>query len=276
MAEKIKLFELDIDSKNLISSLANTRKEIEALTKAQKENTRTTDEEQKAYEANAVVLKQLQGEYRENQKVLHALSKSQTQTIDTVDDARKALSAVSVLWAQVTKVEGENSKQSQDLAAQKLKLTNRLKELESATGDTRRNVGNYTASILDAVKGTGAFAQIGGQLPSFLGGISNGFKAGQQGSVGFIGGLKGIGGAITATGIGAFVQILALLFTALSKTESVTEPLQRGFAAIGAVVQELTIRGEKLIKALGFLFEGKFEESAKGKHSDNGRGTESL
>lgn len=262
MAEKIKLFELDIDSKSLITSLANTRKEIEALTKAQKENTRSTEEEQQAYEANAVILKQLSAEYRDNQKVLDAVTKAQTKSIDTVDDARKALSAVSVLWAQVTKVEGANSKQAEELAAQKLKLTNRLKELEAATGDTRRNVGNYTQSILEAVKGTGAFAQVGGQLPSFLGGISNGFKAGQGASTGFIGGLKGIGGAITATGIGAFVQVIALLVTGLSKLKVVTDPIEQAFAGIAAIIQELVNRFEVLSEAFGFLLKGEFSKAA--------------
>ena len=262
MAEKIKLFELDIDSKSLITSLANTRKEIEALTKAQKENTRSTEEEQQAYEANAVILKQLSAEYRDNQKVLDAVTKAQTKSIDTVDDARKALSAISVLWAQVTKVEGANSKQAEELAAQKLKLTNRLKELEAATGDTRRNVGNYTQSILEAVKGTGAFAQVGGQLPTFLEGISNGFKAGQGASTGFIGGLKGIGGAITATGIGAFVQVIALLVTGLSKLKVVTDPIEQAFAGIAAIVQELVNRFEVLSEAFGFLLKGEFSKAA--------------
>jgi hypothetical protein len=165
MAEKIKLFELDIDSNNLLKSLADTRKEIEALQKAQKENKKETDEERKAFEANAVILKQLSSEYRNNQKVLDALTKAQTQTIDTVDDARKALSAVSVLWAQVTKVEGENSEQAQELAKRKLELTNRLKQLEGATGDTRRNVGNYTNSLKEALQQTGGLA--GGALKLF-------------------------------------------------------------------------------------------------------------
>jgi hypothetical protein len=159
MAEKIKLFELDIDSNNLLKSLADTRKEIEALNAAQKANKRETEEERKAFEANAVILKQLSSEYRNNQKVLDALTKAQTQTIDTVDDARKALSAVSVLWAQVTRVEGENSEQAQELAKRKLELTNRLKELEGATGDTRRNVGNYTASLKEALQQTGGLAK---------------------------------------------------------------------------------------------------------------------
>lgn len=159
MAEKIKLFELDIDTKNLLTSLSNTRKEIEALQKAQKENRRESEEERKAFEANAIVLKQLSAEYRNNQKVLDAVTKAQTQTIDTVDDARKALSAISVLWAQVTKVEGENSTQAQELATRKLQLTNRLKELEAATGDTRRNVGNYTQSLKDAILQSGGLTQ---------------------------------------------------------------------------------------------------------------------
>lgn len=262
MAEKIKLFEIDIDSKNLLTSLANTRKEIEALQKAQKENLRATAEEQKAFEANAVVLKQLSGEYRNNQKVLDALSKSQTQSIDTVDDARKALSAVSVLWAQVTKLEGEDSVQSKELGARKLELTNRLKELEGATGDTRRNVGNYTASILEAAKASGGFQGVLGGFGNTLNTAAKGFQAAKGGSTGFIAGIKGIGGAITATGIGALVQIVVLLVQSFKSLKVVTDPLEQAFNSISFVINEIVQRGTQLVGAFGFLLKGDFKNAA--------------
>lgn len=262
MAEKIKLFELEIDSERLTKSLVETRKQIEALRLSQKENTKATEEERKAFEQNAVVLKQLETEYRNNQKVLGALTQAMTQNVDTVDDARKSLSAVSTLWAQVTKVEGENSEQAKALAARKLELTNRLKELEGATGDTRRNVGNYTQGILEAAKASGGFT---GQLGAF-GGVLNqaaqGFQAAKGGTTGLIGGLRGVGGAITATGIGALVQIVVLLIQSLSQVKAVTDPLEVAFKAVGAVIGEIVVRAEALFEAFGFLINGQFSKAA--------------
>lgn len=260
--EKVTLFEVDINTQDVTKSLIATQKEIEKLTAVQKDNKKTTDEERKAYIENEAQLKNLQREYRVQSKLLQDLNAIQVDNIQTVEEARRALSAVSTEWARVTKVEGENSVASQKLGSQKLLLTERLKKLEGATGDTRRNVGNYTASIIEAAKATGGFQGLAGGAQQVLGGIVQGFKAGQGGATGFIGGLKGIGGAITATGIGIFLQLLGLLIVALKKTETVTEPLEQAFAAVGAVIQELAIRGEMLLKSLGFLFEGDLKNAA--------------
>src|SRR3972149_3316752 len=66
----------------------------------------------------------------------------------TINAVRAELNLIILEWNKVTKVEGENSERSKELTATKTKLTNQLKELESATGDARRNVGNYTDTIV--------------------------------------------------------------------------------------------------------------------------------
>ncbi len=260
--EKVTLFEVDINTSEVTKSLVATQKQIEELTKKQKENVKATDEERKAYIETEAELKNLQREYRVQSKLLQDLNAIQVDNIETVEDARRALSAVSTEWARVTKVEGENSVQSQKLGTQKLLLTERLKKLEGATGDSRRNVGNYTASIIEAAKATGGFQGIAGGAQQALGGISAGFTAGKGASTGFIGGLKGIGGAITATGIGLFVQIIALLVTAFSKLKSVTDPVEQAFSGLSFVISELVQRGEKLVGAFGFLLKGDFASAA--------------
>jgi hypothetical protein len=232
MSEKIKLFELEIDSSKLIKELADTSKAIADLQKVQKENTKSTDEERKAYEANAVILKNLRGEYSNNQKVLQALTKTSTQNITTVADARKALSSVSVLWAELTNIYGENSKEANALAEQKLKLTERLKQLESATGDNRRNVGNYTQSLRDAISQTGGLA--GSSLKLF--------------------------DTLKANPIFLLVDILLKLGKAISENQELVDR----FTAVWKPLQQVLdfvvgIISEQLIKGLDFL-KGAFND----------------
>mgnify|MGYP003342455995 FL=1 len=50
-------------------------------------------------------------------------------------------------WAKLSKEERENTKAGQDLVKSKKQLTEELKKLEAATGDHRRNVGNYTEAL---------------------------------------------------------------------------------------------------------------------------------
>lgn len=70
----------------------------------------------------------------------------------TIEQQRKLLSAVSVQWAQLTEEEQNNTEEGKALTATKTRLTEELKRLEAATGDNRRNVGNYTQSILEVTQ----------------------------------------------------------------------------------------------------------------------------
>ena len=261
-AEKVVLFEIDIKTSDVTKGLVETQKKIQELSNTQKANKKETDEQRKSFIENEAQLKNLQREYRVQSKLLQDLNAIQVDNITTVEDARRALTAVSTEWARVTKIEGENSEQSKKLGTQKLLLSERLKKLEGATGDNTRSVGGYTASIIEASKATGGFQGIAGGAQQALGGISAGFTAGKGASTGFIGGLKGIGGAITATGIGLFVQIIALLVTAFSKLKSVTDPVEQAFAGLSFVISELVQRGKALVGAFGFLLKGDFAAAA--------------
>ena len=64
-----------------------------------------------------------------------------------IEKLRAKLSLTTLQWKKLTKEELNNTKKGKDLIATKRKLTNQLKKLEKQTGDTRRNVGNYTSSL---------------------------------------------------------------------------------------------------------------------------------
>jgi hypothetical protein len=275
MSERIRLFELEIDSSKLLRELADTSKAIADLTRAQRENKRNTDEERRSYEANAIILRNLRGEYSNNQRVLQALTRTTTQNITTVADARRALSNVSVLWAELTNVYGENSEEAKALAEEKLRLTERLKQLEGATGDTRRNVGNYTNSLKEALQQTGGLA--GGALKLFDTLKANPFilildlvvKLGRE-----IGKAQGI--------VDAFNQVWQPLFAIFQRFVGIAqdavlpifEGLSDGTKSFGDVLKDLgkaiidnIINRFTAFKVLGegvaLLFQGKLTEAVK-------------
>jgi len=64
-----------------------------------------------------------------------------------IEKLRARLSLTTLAWKKLSKEELDNTKKGKNLIATKKKLTDQLKKLEKQTGDTRRNVGNYTTSL---------------------------------------------------------------------------------------------------------------------------------
>jgi len=91
---------------------------------------------------------------------------------NSIEALRAKLSLVTVAWSKLTKEEIENTKRGQRLFESKKKLTDQIGKLERATGDHRRNVGNY-GSALDGLKGK--FSRLIGVASQFglaLGGVA--------------------------------------------------------------------------------------------------------
>ena len=64
-----------------------------------------------------------------------------------IEKLRAQLSLTTLQWKKLSKEELENTKRGKELVKTKLRLTNQLKRLEKQTGDTRRNVGNYSSAL---------------------------------------------------------------------------------------------------------------------------------
>jgi hypothetical protein len=94
-----------------------------------------------------------------------------------IEKLRAQLSLTTISWKKLSKAERTLTLDGIKLVRQKRKLTNQLKKLEKQTGDTRRNVGNYTQSL------------------GKLGKVAVGVFLGQN----LIGGIRRIGSAIQST-----------------------------------------------------------------------------
>lgn len=261
--ETYKILDLDLDYSKLITSTTEARKRVSdlktELAALKKEGKETTDE----YTKLDAELRVTSNELRINTKLLTDSAQAATGNTATIEQMRKALSVVSTQWAQLTEEEQKNSEQGIVLTAQKTELTAKLKQLESATGDNRRNVGNYTQSILEASKSMGVF---GGTFGNAIGtlqsakqgleGVKAGFEASKGGATGFAGAMNVVKSAIAATGIGLLIIALGLLVSWLSKIDPVVDRAQQIFAGFGAaidVVKSTILRFVDGIKSVGDL-----------------------
>lgn len=261
--ELYKIIDLDINFDKMIASTAEAKKQLAAmkaeLALLKKEGKENTEEFIKL----DTEIKSLNNEVRVNTKILtDATSAANAQTA-SVDQLRKMLSVVSAQWAQLSEEERQNSNEGVTLSKQKLDLTNRLKELESATGDNRRNVGNYTASIIEAGNKMGIFGGTFGNILSSLEGMKagltatrSGLAAASGGATGFAGAMNVVKVAIASTGIGLLVIAIGLLIFWLSKVDPVVDKVEQVFAGFGAaidVVKTTILKFIEGIKSVGDL-----------------------
>lgn len=66
---------------------------------------------------------------------------------NSIASLRAQLALTTLEWSKLTAEEAQNGDDGQKLVAKKKRLTEILKQLEKQTGDTRRNVGNYTSAL---------------------------------------------------------------------------------------------------------------------------------
>ena len=70
----------------------------------------------------------------------------------SIEELRAKLAIVTREWANLTQGQRENTARGERLIRVKKELTEQLKREEKATGDTRRNVGNYAEAVKEAIR----------------------------------------------------------------------------------------------------------------------------
>jgi hypothetical protein len=157
MAEKVEIVDLTInvdranqDTRALKIAVQQLKEESDRLKETQGE---LSDE----YIESQAALKSTKTELRANERLTQNVIAANNANTGSIQQMRKQLAVVSVQWSKLSKEERENTEEGRRLTAQKLKLTNALKREERATGDARRNVGNYNESLSRSIGLTGQF-----------------------------------------------------------------------------------------------------------------------
>lgn len=243
MAEKVVIASIDLDIDQAVKDAQSLKQTIILLKQEMDKAKESGGETSQEYIKLSAALKITQGEYNTQTKLIGKITEAETTEKNTLKQLKAELSAVTIEWNKSTKINGENSESTKQLAARKLELTEALKAEEKATGDTRRNVGNYT----EAMQG----------LPGPIGAAVNSTKS-------FAAGLKGIMKIPIVAAITAIVAIFAGLIKIFKSTDSGSTELQARMEQMKAILDVLRQRVITLTGAFKDLFHGNFKKAAEG------------
>lgn len=205
MAENVTLLDISLDSSGALDALDELiAKSIELADKKKQLSAALKDEQAqvtaagKAFKAGSLS----QEEYR---KVVANSTKAQTELSKTMIETNKSIAdnnaeikanttlltsqenSVNALRAQLAKntkklndMSAEtrnNTEEGKKLATETKEISDRLKEMEKAVGDNRRNVGNYAESVQEALSNTKGLSGATGALASNMSGAMGTVKS---------------------------------------------------------------------------------------------------
>lgn len=202
-----------------IKDLGSLREEQRKLTAEIKKNGDATGEQGKKYAENEEKIKANQASIKSLTAALQVSSKAtadnkgqiNTQNM-TLDEQRQLLGQLQKAYGGLTPEQQKSTKTGKLLSDQINALNDSVKEQEAAIGDHRRNVGNYTESVVQA------FDQAG------------------VGVKGFLGKLKAFFANPWAILVGAIVTAFKALVDAFKGSEDRMRELQTAFAPFQGVI----------------------------------------
>lgn len=147
--EKVVIIKIDLDVNEYTKKSVELNKEISEINKAQKELKKSGHELSIEYQQNKEKLTSLNTELRQNNKTIQDITKANQAQSGSNDQLRAQLSLLTSELNKKNQAEGEATEQTIEQQKQVLALTDQLKKNESAVGDNRRNVGNYSSALKD-------------------------------------------------------------------------------------------------------------------------------
>lgn len=205
MAEQVTLLDLSFDTSEALDGLdaliakslelAETKKQLQSALKDEKKQ---LDEAGKAFKSGSISQDDYKKAVSDSTKAQVDLTKQLTDTNKSISDNNAAIKvnttllssqedSVDALRAQLAKNTKElnamsaatrnNTEEGKALVTETKEISDRLKEMEKAVGDNRRNVGNYAESVQEALSSTQGLSGATGSLVSSLNIGTQSFKA---------------------------------------------------------------------------------------------------
>lgn len=231
MAEQVTLLDLSFDTSEALDGLdaliakslelAETKK---ALQSALKDEKKQLDEAGKAFKSGSLSQDDYKKAVSDSTKAQVELTKQLTDTNKSIADNNSAIKvnatllksqedSVDALRAQLAKNTKElnamsaatrnNTDEGKALVTETKEISDKLKEMEKAVGDNRRNVGNYAESIQEAMSSTqGLSGATAAMATSLSGGVNT---------------LKVFNATLKANPILAVVSVILVLISTVEK-----------------------------------------------------------
>jgi len=231
MAEQVTLLDLSFDTSEALDGLdaliakslelAETKKQLQSALKDEKKQ---LDEAGKAFNSGSLSQDEYKKVVSEATKAQVELTKRLTDTNKSISDNNSAIKvsttllksqedSVDALRAQLAKNTKElnamsaatrnNTDEGKALVTETKEISDKLKEMEKAVGDNRRNVGNYAESIQEAMSSTqGLSGATAAMATSLSGGVNI---------------LKAFNATLKANPILAIVSVILVLISTVEK-----------------------------------------------------------
>ena len=231
MAEQVTLLDLSFDTSEALDGLdaliakslelAETKKSLQSALKDEKKQ---LDEAGKAFKSGSISQDEYKKAVSDSTKAQVDLTKQLTDTNKSIADNNSAIKvnttllksqedSVDALRAQLAKNTKElnamsaatrnNTDEGKALVTETKEISDKLKEMEKAVGDNRRNVGNYAESIQEAMSSTqGLSGATAAMATSLSGGVNT---------------LKVFNATLKANPILAVVSVILVLISTVEK-----------------------------------------------------------
>ena len=195
-----------------IVELGKLRSEQKSLTESIKAGNDANGEQAKQLASVEAEMKKQQAVIKSSTAALQVSNKTIDTQNMTLDEQRQLLGQLQKAYGGLTPEQKKSTETGKLLSAQINALNESVKEQEAEIGDHRRNVGNYTDSIVEA------FGKMGGGLR------------------GFLGNLKAFFANPWAALVGAIVIAFRALVDAFKGSEDRMRELQTAFAPFEGVI----------------------------------------
>jgi len=228
MAEETKkiILQLQIDQSKSLGEIVNLKDRISKLKEEQKALNLETEEGRKTYEAYNAQIKALTKEQKSLELAVEKTAAGFEFETGSIAANRAELSKLTAEYKNLANPTAAQTKRIKD-------LSDRLKEQESAIGNTSRNVGNYKDALVGIQSQLGVFGPQVQQLTVGFKGVTEGLKIASNG-------FTTLKGAIATTGIGILLLALASLISLFKNTDDGATKLEGVMGALGAVTKEVS------------------------------------
>lgn len=243
-----KSLELAAKKEELTKAMKEEKAQLDAVAKAVKTGSVSQAEYKDALDKSAaanIALKRQMLDVNAEISSNNAAIKTNKTLLDaqesSVDALRAKLAQNTKALNAMSAAQRTGSEEGQKMVAETKALSDQLKELESAVGDNRRNVGNYAESITEALANTKGLTGATGAL---AGGLTSGVTA-----------VKGFNTALKANPIMAIAGIVLTLINVIERlmksNSEMANSLKAAFAPFEVIFQRLVNYITKLFTTLG-------------------------
>lgn len=141
--KEIEAYEKEVSK--LKASVNNLKIQKQNLDLAKKKSAQLTKQEMIALEQERIAM-------NKNKAEAKAIAQIKSAQSGSIEQLRARLALITIAWSKLSEEERTNSKLGDRLVQSKKQITEELKREEKATGDARRNVGNYKESVKEAIQ----------------------------------------------------------------------------------------------------------------------------